>query len=297
MSFVIQVPGKWILAGEHSVLRGSPALVFPLITRTLNFSFEPSSDGKPEIQLKTSGEHGGELQLLFWGVLEKACELRQVRREHLAGAVHIQSSIPVGAGLGASATVSVAVAKWFQSMKIIRGEEVLEFSRSLENLFHGESSGVDVAIAMTGKPLRYVRGQAFEELKTDWTPSLYLSYSGKRGVTLECVQRVKKLLQEAPETGMQIDRDMHSAVEMAERAFSMKQVSLLKESMNLAKSCFERWNLVEGQPLQHMRTLHNHGAIATKPTGSGNGGYVLSLWDHKPPPEVLKILTPCYTKE
>jgi mevalonate kinase len=294
MSFSIQVPGKWILAGEHAVLRGCPALVFPLHSRGLNFQFENSDRKQNDLQLKLLGEHGGELQLLFWGVVEKACELKKVRRSELSGTVTIQSSVPVGAGLGASATVSVAVARWFEFLKIIRNSEVLEFSRSLENLFHGESSGVDVAIAMSGRPLRYVRGAEFADFVSDWKPSLFVSYCGKRGVTIECVQKVKNFLQQQPEVGAQIDREMKSAVEMAEEAFARKDTNRLKESISLAKSCFERWSLVEGQPMQHMRWLEQNGALATKPTGSGNGGYVLSLWAEPPPKEVLKFLTPCF---
>ena len=294
MNFSVNVPGKWILAGEHAVLRGSPALVFPLPSRALSFSFESSSNKASDIQLQLSGEHGDELQLLFWGVIEKACELKHVRRSELSGLVKIQSSIPVGAGLGASATVSVAVARWFEALKIIKESDVLEFARTLENLFHGESSGVDVAVAMNAKPLRFVRGQEFKYFTTNWKPALYVSYSGKRGVTLECVQKVKKILADQPEIGAQIDRDMATAVELSEAAFAKENLSDLKEAIALARSCFERWNLVEGQPQQHMRWLQQQGALASKPTGSGNGGYVLSLWEKSPPPETLKILTPCF---
>ena len=194
-SFETRTFGKWILAGEHAVLRGCPALVFPLTSKYLQLNYMASNEN---LKLEMVGEHGEELKLLFWGVLEKACELKSIQRSDLKGHLKLENSIPVGAGMGASAAFCVAMARWFEHLGYVTSEEIYEFSRQLENLFHGESSGVDIAVAMTAKPLLFVRGGVRETLDIPWMPELYISYSGKRGVTVDCVNKVKSLMSQNP---------------------------------------------------------------------------------------------------
>ena len=295
MDFETKVYGKWILAGEHSVLRGAPALVFPLTSRylQLNYQANPKSD---QLTLELDGSHGEELQLLFWGVLEKACEIKKIRRNQLTGKLKLQSSIPVGAGLGASAALSVAVARWFHWQKIIQAEEIYEFSRQLENLFHGESSGVDIAVAMSGRGLKFVRNGEKTEFVPKWQPKWYVSYSGKRGVTVECVNKVKDFVSKNNNQAEKLDTRMKQAVEKSQLALSLSEKEgflLLCDAVKMANKCFTEWGLTDGVPKQHLEWLTDSGAEAVKPTGSGNGGYVLSLWRDEPPAEVLKKLIPC----
>lgn len=290
-SFEVRVPGKWILAGEHSVLRGAPALVFPLKSRCLELQYEAHASKALELEL--AGEHGGELQILMWSVFEKACELTRAQRSDFSGKIKLSSSIPIGAGLGASAALCVAMGHWFHSLGLIIEPEIYEFSRKLENIFHGESSGVDIAVALSKEGLRFHRGGDRGKIEMNWQPKWYVSYSGKRGVTLECVNKVKALIQADPENGHQIDEDMKKAVQWAEEALRMdelKGLQRLKESMDLARSCFERWGLSADV---HIKWLQDQGAFAAKPTGSGDGGYVLSLWSQEPSAEALKRLIPC----
>jgi mevalonate kinase len=297
--FSVKTTGKWILAGEHSVLRGSPALVFPLESRGLELEYRaqagPHEAGNLELAL--AGEHGEELQILFWGVLEKACELKKLRRSQFTGHVKITSRIPVGAGLGASAALCVAMSRWFSCLKVISEDEVAEFARTLENLFHGESSGVDIAIAMTGKPLRFRRGEPAQELPIRWAPKLYVSYSGQRGVTLECVNQVKRLFETQSERARALDERMRAAAAECEIALSAdgpENFERLARAINEAGDCFREWGLVEGAPQTHMDWLKQYGAIATKPTGSGKGGYVLSLWKSEPPDTLKSKLISCF---
>ncbi|MBO9666333.1 MAG: hypothetical protein J7501_05920 [Bdellovibrio sp.] len=285
--------GKWILAGEHSVIRGYPALVFPIPSRTLELKYTP---GPQALELQLHGNHGQELQLLIWGVLEKAFQLKKIARANLTGTLHIESSLPVGAGMGASAALCVALTRWLGHLGYVPQNEYYDFSRNLEDLFHGESSGVDIAVALSGEGLRFVRNGERKSITPSWKPRWYISYSGKRGVTVDAVNKVKDLLAKNPPEGQQIDRNMAKAVETAQEALYMDEANgkkVLMEAIEMAAQCFEKWGLNDGEPTAHIQWLRNQGAIAVKPTGSGGGGYVLSLWDKEPKQEALEKLIPC----
>ncbi|WP_374028832.1 mevalonate kinase [Bdellovibrio bacteriovorus] len=293
IDFTCKSFGKWILAGEHAVLRGVPALVFPIQSRNLELSY---AKGEQPLELRLVGDHGKDLQLLVWGVLEKACEIKKISRSELKGTLLLESSIPVGAGMGASAALCVALTRWLGHLGYVNEADFYEFARDLENLFHGESSGVDIAVALSGEGLYFIRNGARKPLKTAWKPQWYISYSGKRGVTVDAVNKVKDLILKNPSLGEKIDAKMAKAVEIAERALQMdakEGLSVLAEAIDLAGQCFEQWGLNEGAPAKHIEWLREQGALAVKPTGSGGGGYVLSLWDHEPPQETLNKLIPC----
>ena len=289
-AFTTQTFAKWILVGEHAVLRGCPAIAFPLTNRSLQLSFEPF-DG---YQVDFAGPNGEELRLLFHGVIENA--MRHLdRTQALKGHFLIDSTLPVGAGLGASAALCGAVGRWCESQGWIAAEQVYEFSRQLEDLFHGESSGVDLAVSLSAQGIRFVRGGERRPIKPLWWPKFYLSYSGARGMTSDCVNKVKRLFVSDEPRAIEIDNRMREAVAMSEGALldtSPQAFVDLQRAIQLAGQCFHTWGLSSGDLGQHMDVLEEAGAAAVKPTGSGGGGYVLSLWKGDPPSSLQDILIP-----
>lgn len=289
MSFQTETYGKWILAGEHAVLRGVPALVLPLKQFSMKFDYQNKNISSFDVKL--GGTRGEELNLILWGLLEHALKKVNRTREELIGVLKIESNLPLGAGLGASAALCVGFGQLFAHLGWIEENRIYEFSRELEGLFHGESSGVDIAIALDGVGLRFMRGGERTPLKLNWQPQLYLSYSGKRGMTSDCVKKVTELNVRNPGFGEKVDQQMRESVDIAERALqtnSQHGFQLLAQSLDLARDCFYQWELCDGALDQHMRELSQAGAYAVKPTGSGGGGYVLSLWQNEPP-EYLKL--------
>ncbi len=299
--FSVRVHGKWIVAGEHAVLRGQPALAFPVYGKYLELKW---TDGEV-FSSKFSGESGPEFQLLFSGVFDRALEIlhRSGDLSLKRGTFEVESTLPVGAGLGASAALSVAVGRWFVAQNALPVSGLFEFCRELENLFHGESSGVDVAVAIESRGLHFERG-ALENVMRGfdpvWQPTWYISSSGARGITSECVAKVKRLLKENPSRGEAIDRKMGAAVLEIESALRAENIEAdqrlenLRLSIEKANQCFEDWELADGELGRHLSWLRESGAIAVKPTGSGGGGYALSLWRERPAREIEDRLIPVF---
>lgn len=284
-----RVHGKWILAGEHAVLRGGEALVFPVSSRYLDFEYHPG-----ESPLSLNIEHAQQgLETAFWQVYERALTACGLKSTAFGGHLRLSSQIPVGAGMGASATLCAALALWFVEFGHIHASQRHAFAKSLEDLFHGESSGVDVAVALENRPLSFHRPADMVGFEPRWQPHFYLSYCGEPGDTAHCIAKVNELWQREPELAKTIDENMHKAVALAKRSLlnPEPEQELLRQAIEQARQCFIDWQLVSPKLATHMEELSRQGALAVKPTGSGLGGFVLSLWEEPPQdPEPLGLI-------
>lgn len=275
--------GKWILAGEHSVIRGGGALVFPIHEKKLTLRFHSSTT---KLSADYEGESGADMHLLFWSVLEQGMQLLGQSLNSLSGYFHLSSNIPLGVGMGASAALCVAVARWFLAQSMLKSLEVQQFAQELEHLFHGKSSGVDIAGASSDDGVYFEHGH-YSVIKQAWKPQWYLSSCGQIGITSHCIQQVQSVWCDNEINAKRIDESMKNSVLLARQALTIdapESKKLLANAMNLARECFKHWGLVSENLERHMNMLQEAGALAVKPTGSGGGGYVISLWNHTPPP-------------
>lgn len=275
--FTTSTYGKWILTGEHAVVRGHPALVFPVPSKQLCLSYTCTDS---ELSADYACDTGEDVHLLFWSVLEQGMRLVGESINSLKGHFNIRSNIPVGAGMGASAALSVALARWFVAQNFIDNQALYGFAKSLEDLFHGSSSGLDIVGVMSATGAYFHQGNS-TPLAMSWKPNWYLSSCSQIGMTSHCIQHVNKLWQRDAALAQSIDQKMTASVYKAKEALEQHDaysLSKLTKAMNDAANCFEQWGLVSEDLKKHMQELQALGALAVKPTGSGGGGYVLSLW-------------------
>ena len=281
--------GKWILAGEHAVIRGHGALVFPIGEKKLTLSYRQSSS---ELSATYDGDSGADTHLLFWSVLEQGVQLLGRSLNSLSGHFNLYSNIPVGVGMGASAALCVAMARWFVAMDMLPDSTTHEFARQLEHLFHGQSSGLDIAgVAATSG--MYFRQGACSPIEQAWLPQWFLSSCGQIGITSHCINQVQNLWQEKPLLAATIDEQMADCVLQARGALKQCNTNAkaqLANAINNAGDCFQQWGLVSESLERHIQSLREAGAVAIKPTGSGGGGYVVSLWDTAPPPLMVELI-------
>ncbi|MEE9452427.1 MAG: mevalonate kinase [Gammaproteobacteria bacterium] len=275
--------GKWILAGEHAVIREHPALVFPVLNKTLSLAYQNNNE---PLAIDFSGLYSHEDQNSFWRLLQHGFSLTGYSASKATGKFFVTNNIPIGVGIGSSAAICTAASRWFSWKNLIDIDKSAQydFARQLENLFHGDSSGLDIAGTSNDKAILFRQG-TFVPVVQSWQPHWYLSFAGNKQKTILSVQKVQDLWKNDIKLAKQIDRDMTQSVHTAQLALaSTKQqgLPLLAQAINQARQCFNRWGLIRQDMQEKIDTLMDQGSLAVKPTGAGNGGYILSLWAKEP---------------
>ena len=275
-SGAVRSHGKCILAGEHSVVRGGEALVLPLRSRGLDLQWEPSPDGKFHVKASP-------FAVPFRDSLNKALDLTGFEMPHKGYVIRLASDIPVKAGLGSSAALAVAVVR-FLAAEGAKITQPFALALEIENLFHGNSSGIDVACVLSSAPIRYLKSAPPQDLRLAWRPQLHLFDTGARSATKDCVAKVEAAARR------DLDERMAEAVRQVKSALLSEQADRVEElarALDLAGTCFRDWGL--GPPAALEAKLRQAGALAVKPTGSGGGGFLLTLWPSAPPAD-LKLI-------
>lgn len=269
---------KWILSGEHAVIRGKKAIVFPLRQFSTTVTFTPGDE------LIINGDTTGDTII---SLLKRAEEFLSCKS--ILGTFSVAGNIPIKAGLGSSASVCVSIANILSQLGLCK--DIFELARYLENKFHKISSGLDIAVTLKNKPIVFQNNKISEIFEPQFWPNMILTYSGQMSSTSACTQKIHELFQSNHDLAIKLDESMDLASSMCEQAFKKANFDLLKDGINLCNDIFRSWGLCDSKLQEHIDYLYNKGAVAVKPIGSGLGGYVLSLWNENPEKYIDKCLT------
>src|SRR3990167_7235708 len=218
-TFTTKLHGKWILAGEHAVLRYSPAIIFPVKSRQFNLSYMPDENN---LTINCGGNFIGAPNDVVLKVIQQACALLDLSNLP-TGKLVLMNDVPMSAGMGASAILCIAITQWFAALGLLSTNKIFNFACQLENMFHGESSGADIAVILENQGIIYQRQAPYQILNLNWQPRWVLSHCGQNGLTADCMQKVKKFISQNPIAGKTIDLMMQESVELATKALSTEE--------------------------------------------------------------------------
>ncbi|MBE6447119.1 MAG: hypothetical protein E7015_01355 [Alphaproteobacteria bacterium] len=259
---------KWVLTGEHTVIRHGKAVVFPLKHLRSTLEFLPSKS------MTINDPNASKISLLT--LIEKASELTGLPFPLFSGNYNINSKIPLGSGLGSSAALCVNIAKLCASLGY--AGDIMNLSRTLENEFHGKSSGMDVAASFLENPLIFQNNKVQRYLKIHQLPNFTLTYCGVSSCTSKCIDQVQNLITKDPVLGKELDKQMDISADLCINGLESYDLKILAEGINLSAKVFESWGLISDELRNTITILKSKGALAAKPVGSGLGGYVVGLW-------------------
>jgi len=308
-------PGKVTLFGEHAVVYGYPAIVAS-IDKRIYVSAELREDYKIRINaqdLRTSGVivsiSNGEIQvttdygktLSAIGYLGKAIELTSEYLGVRKGvSLEVRSEMPVGAGLGTSAAVSVATIAAYSACLgyELSKDEIARLGWEVEKNVQGIASPMDTSIATFGGVLKiWFEGSAVYRIPLNVGSELPLvvAYVEREKSTRDMVMWVRNLREKHPELVNGILEHIGKTTLEAEKALTEGDLLELGTLMNINHGLLEALGVSSRRLNEVVYTARVAGALGSKLTGGGGGGASIALTKQnniEVLTNVLRLVTP-----
>lgn len=278
--------GKVILFGEHSVVFGNPAIAAGLslhasATAELDASLDAPTLFLPSLSAVVScnaerciGDHSLEVLPAFLAL----CEHFDLRKRGVR--IDVSLDIPIGAGLGSSAALGVAIAGALGRIaaeKSISSGELIAAANKWEQVFHGNASGIDVTLAALGGLKRFVRGETATSLSLRRPLHLVVAHTGESSGTKKMVESVARQQAAQPEKVAKLFAGIAAVTRAAEGEMQNGNWDALGQLMELNHTLLSAL-MLSTDSIESLRSMaKDFGALGSKLTGGGGGGCVLIL--------------------
>lgn len=192
-------PGKVILFGEHAVVYQRPAIAVPVSEvkayASADFFASPEKPSTfieaPDINLNSwladlPAEHP--FNILFKN-------LKNISQKEIPPLkIKVLSTIPIAAGLGSGAAISVAVIKAISELMDLNLSlaEISAITFEVEKCYHGTPSGIDNTVIAYAKPVYFVKDHPIEQLHVHLPFTLVIADCGISSLTKDMVTGVRE---------------------------------------------------------------------------------------------------------
>ena len=281
-------PGKIILFGEHAVVYGQPAIAAPVaqVRARAVIMAEPRFPAgclriqAPDIGMETWFADLPEVDPL--GVAIKLVLAKIGVEDPPALTVRVTSSIPVAAGLGSGAAVSIAVIRALAGFlgRRLRDEEVCSLAFEVEKIHHGTPSGIDNTVIAYARPVYFKRkqdGNLIEMFPVASPFTLAIGDTGVRAPTLNTVGDVRAAWFADPERVGSFFEQIGALVRSARQAIESGAIESLGSLMNKNHALLAELDVSSIELERLVAAARQAGALGAKLSGGGRGGNMIAL--------------------
>lgn len=293
-----KAPGKIILFGEHAVVYGQPAIAIPVLDVTATARITPILGVEPgkvhlqahDIQLDTLLRYLPEDHPLAAAI---RATLREITPNHTpAFTIQLDSDIPISAGMGSGAAVTVAIIRALSAFlgQPLPNKRISELAYEIEKLHHGTPSGIDNTVVTFQKPVYFQRDEPLQTLALTQPTYWVIADTGEKTPTHETVAAVHALYHESPATYDAIFTKIGQIVREARLALSQGDLDQLGMLMNRNQILLQDLQ-VSSPHLEHLiKAAYEAGAVGAKLSGGGRGGNIIALTSREKVTQLKKHL-------
>jgi mevalonate kinase len=268
-------PGKVILCGEHFVVYGEPAVVAAIDLKAYAYA---SFTDEPGIHVYSNRVPENALRPIH-NVIMLLLESRSVKLIDKGLTVSISSDIPISAGLGSSAAVSVASILAVSKLLgfNLKKSEVVALGVKAEEIIHGRPSGIDPTISVYGGMLVFKIGSRIRRIKPAKPIELIIADSGLKRSTGFMVRRVGELASKHPTIFSRLRSTARIIVKQAIEAIIEGDIEKLGIMLNLNHGLLSAIGVSNTRLEKLIYAAREAGALGSKITGAGGGGCIIAL--------------------
>ena len=288
-------PGKVILFGEHAVVYGRPALAVPVTQVQATATVSENARGgvrveAPNINLSSALSSLAPDHPLAT-VINSVFSTLGVTRPP-ACTIYLQSTIPIAAGLGSGAAVSVAILRALSAFlgHPLPDEQVNRLTFEAEKLHHGTPSGIDNTVITYSRPVYFLKEQPIETFRAAAPFTIVIGDTGVQAPTKESVGAVQKLWNDNSAHWEKVFDQVGKIVQEARQAIEQGKPARLGALMDANHALLQEMTVSSVELDTLVQVARTAGALGAKLSGGGRGGNMIALVPREKIPDVTGAL-------